>query len=225
MKKVFPLLAVFAIVGLFVSACGAPPPLKSDTYLNDASLVAATQDAACTPPCFHTITVGKTTYTDAVTKVKADTAFKDVQTNDNPPQAAWSGANGDVCCQMSADPATGLINALLTKVKPVMTAKQVIDKYGKPDYTSPLDYSPDEVAVALIYTKLGLIAWVSPGKPDSTLSETTPVVAVLYFDPKDAKSIVETGTLNAWNGFQSYVSYKNATPIVTPKVTLTPGSQ
>src|SRR4051812_19240349 len=88
MRKALPLLAVFVIASLVLSACGSPPPLKSDKYLDDTSLVNPPAD--CAPPCWRGITVGKTTFTDAVTKVKGDAAFKDVQSNDKPPQALWS---------------------------------------------------------------------------------------------------------------------------------------
>src|SRR3954471_19155346 len=64
MKKGFPLVVVFIVVSLFVSACGSPPPLKSDKYLGDTSLVSG--DASCAPPCFRGITVGKTTFSDAL---------------------------------------------------------------------------------------------------------------------------------------------------------------
>src|SRR5262249_36830838 len=89
MKKASVLITAFCILAVFVAACGAPPPLKSDKYLNDTSLI-ATEDAECGSPCFHGIIPGKTTFADALSKVKADSAFTNVQSNDNPPSAGWS---------------------------------------------------------------------------------------------------------------------------------------
>jgi hypothetical protein len=222
MKKGFPLVAVFIVVSLLVSACGSPPPLKSDKYLADTSLVSG--DASCAPPCFRGITVGKTTFSDALSMVKADTSYKDVQSTDKAPfQAAWAAKDGEMCCQMSANEA-GLINAILVRTKPTMTIKQVIDKYGKPDYVATTDYSEEEALLGLIFTKPGLIIWVTPGNKSSTLKETDPVVAVLYSDPNDMQKLIETGTLQGWNGYQPYEAYKTQTPVVTPKYTLTPGS-
>src|SRR5262245_45546196 len=121
MRKAFPLIAILLAFSLLVSACGAPPPLKSTKYLKDTSLLT---ENPCAPPCFHGITVGQTTFTDALSKIKADQTYANVQSQDKPPQAAWAAAGGDGCCQLSADADTGLVNAVLIKVTPDMTIKQ-----------------------------------------------------------------------------------------------------
>src|SRR5215813_11047872 len=138
MKKVSVLITALGILALFAAACGAPPPLKSDKYLHDTSLV-ATEDAACASPCFHGIIPGTTTFTDALNKVKADSAFTNVQTNDTPPGAGWSVAgSGEACCQMTAKDKESPIDALVAKVAPNVTLQQVIDKFGQPKYTFPV---------------------------------------------------------------------------------------
>ena len=220
MRKAFLPIAALLAVGLLASACGPLPPLKSDKYLSDDSLV--TQNP-CAPPCFRGITVGQTTFTDALAKVKADSSFANVQNQDKPPQAAWAAAGGDGCCHMSADPDSGLINAVLIKVTPKMTIKQVIDKYGPPEYVTWVDYAPpQEVALGLVFQKTGIVTWVSPADANATLKETDPVVVVLYLDPKDFTKLLDTATLQAWNGYMAYQTYKAATPVITPRVTVTP---
>src|SRR5688572_17761603 len=76
------------------------PPLKSESYLEDMSLI---EQEPCGPPCFQGITVGQTTFMDALSKVKGNKTFSHVQSQDHPPHAAWSTAGGVPCCQMSAD--------------------------------------------------------------------------------------------------------------------------
>ena len=49
-----------------------------------------------------------------------------------------------------------------------------------------------------------------------------PVVVVLYLAPGDFPNLLATATLQGWNGFLPYKTYKDATPIVTPRVTVTP---
>jgi hypothetical protein len=220
MRKALQLSAALLALALIVSACGPLPPLKSEKYLNDNSFVTGNP---CAPPCFHNIVLGQTTFTDALSKVKADPAFANVQNQDKPPSAAWSAVNGDACCQMSADPDTGIVNAVLIKTTPKTPIKDVIAKYGQPDYVTWVDYSPPEqVALGLVFKTAGLVTWVSPTDANASLQETDPIVVVLFLDPKDFNKLLDTATLQAWNGFRPYPEYKAATPVITPRITLTP---
>ncbi len=222
MRKAFLILPLMIVASLALSACSPPPPLRSDKYLKDQSLLSADP---CGPPCFQGITVGQTTYVDGLAKVKASSSFSNVQTQDaqqgKPAQAAWSTAGGEACCQMTSDE-KGIVNAVLIKVAPNVTAGQLIEKYGKPDYITNVDYSAQEVALALIFKKTGTVAWVTPGDPNSTLKESDPVVVALYLNPDDFPKLLDAATLQGWNGFLPYATYKNATPVITPRVTATP---
>ncbi len=123
---------------------------------------------------------------------------------------------------MTADQ-SGSIDAVVAKVAPHMTLQQVIDKYGQPKYTFPVDYTSDEVAVAVIYPDNGLVVWVSPGNASSTVDGNAKVVIVLYFNPKEwTTKYLPTGELQAWAGFQPYKNYQSATPVITPAITPTP---
>src|SRR5262249_33308305 len=134
MRKLFVKSAALLLVGLILASCSPPPPLKSEKYLKDTSLLTPAP-SGCADPCFHGITPGVTTFTDAVAKIKADTAFSDVQTQDKPPAASWSAADTkEACCQLSANPETGLVNAVLVKVAPKMTVKDVMGKYEDPKF-------------------------------------------------------------------------------------------
>jgi hypothetical protein len=220
MKRLF-LPAVLFFVGLLLAGCGSPPPLVSDRYLNDSSLITGNP---CSAPCFQDITVGKTTFADALTLIRNNALFKDVQSQDNPPQAAWNAANGEQCCQMTANAQTGIVDALLIRVAPVMTVGEVIAKYGEPPYVSvlPQDYSETETALGLIYPEQGNVLWVMPGNAQSTLEATDPVVIVLYLNPAEFDRLLETAQLNGWLGYVSVAEYRAAPPILTPRVTPTP---
>src|SRR5215813_13781489 len=142
MRKASSSVILFVILSIALGACGSPPPLKSDKYLADTSLLS---QQPCAPPCFQDITAGKTTFTDALDTVKKKTdLFSNVQSQDKPPQAVWSTKDGETCCQIVADETTGIVDIILVRVKPTMTVQQVIDKYGKPAYVSAVDYTPDE---------------------------------------------------------------------------------
>lgn len=217
-KKPLVMLSLLIVASVTLSACSPPPPLVSSKYLNDTSLIT---DKPCAAPCFQNITVGQTTYTAAVGLLKANALFSNVQSQDNPAQADWSTTGGDACCQMTADD-KGVVNALLVKLAPNITTKQLIDKFGTPKYVTNVDYSAQEVALALIFPDKGVVAWVSPGDPTSTLKETSPVVVALYLNPANFDNLLATATLQAWNGYLSYNQYRTATPVITPRVTATP---
>ena len=80
---------------------------------------------------------------------------------------------------MTADE-KGLVNAILVKLAPNVTAKQLIGQLGNPKYVTGVDYTAQEVALALIFPNKGVVAWVSPGDAASTLKESNPVVVALY---------------------------------------------
>jgi hypothetical protein len=198
-----------------------PPPLKSDAYLHDNSLIS--QDS-CGPLCFRGITINETTYFDAVTKIKADPLFSNVQIQYNPLQAAWSTKDGVGCCQLTSDQTTGLVNYIVVRTAPIMSLGDVIAKYGEPPYTSVStdDYSPDEVALGLVYPKTGNVIWIMPGNVNSNVTASSPVVMVSYFDPRSFDGLLVTATLEGWLGYKPYRVYKAAPPVLTPRVTLTP---
>jgi len=217
MKKAL-LPAVLILFGLILAGCGSPPPLRSDKYLDDQSFLT---QKPCGSPCYQNITLGQTTFADAVTKVKANPLFSDVQTQDNPPQASWKTAGGELCCQMQAND-KGIVFNLLIRLAPKITTKQIVDVYGPPDYVLPQDYTDDEVALGLVYPKLGNVVWVVPGNASSTLAESSPAVLLLYIDPANFSDAIAVATLQGWAGYKEYKAYKQFTPVVTPRVTLTP---
>jgi len=227
----FALLTLLIVASLSLAACSPPPPLVSSKYLNDNSLITgkSASGADCVAPCFQDVTVGQTTFSDAVAKIKANKLFSSVQTQDssssNPATATWNTAAGEACCQMSAND-KGLVDVILIKYAPdaQVTADALIKKFGDPKYVSGTDYSSTEVAVALIFPTQGLISWVSPGDATSTLQPTNPMVVATYLNPARFSDLLKTATLQGWNGYLSYQVYRTATPIITPQVTPTKAS-
>lgn len=200
-----------------------PPSLKSSKYLNDLSLIKL-DPPSCLTPCFHGIIPGKTTFNDAVDKLKSDKAFSDIQVNDHPLSAGWSAASsGEACCQMTANQ-SGIVDALVVKVAANMTLRQVIYKYGQPQYAFPVDYTTNEVALAAVYPDRGIVVWVSPGGKASYVDGNARVVIILYFAPADWETKYKpSAELQAWAGYKAYQNYQSATPVITPAITETLG--
>jgi hypothetical protein len=216
-----PLLALIGV--LFLAGCSAPPPLRADNYLNDQSLLT---DQPCAAPCFQGITPGVTTFADAVALLQNNAAFTNVQsrekTDQNPPVVQWSTAGNQPCCQLVANPDTNIVESIFINVAPSMNLGQVIEKYGEPEYVFPADYSNEEVILGLLYPEAGHVTFVVPGNADSSIDANDPVVLVLYQAEESFTRQLELSALQGWNGFQTYQTYKAATPVITPLYTLTP---
>ena len=213
---------VLLVGGLVLASCAPPPPLRSDKYLDDTSLISG---QPCETPCYQGITVGTTTFADAVSMVKANAAFNDVQnkdaTSDQPAAAVWSSTSGEQCCQMIAD-AKGLVESITLRLAPKTTIGQIIEKYGEPKYTFSTEYTQDEAVIQLLYPEKGLVLLVVPGDANSSLEAGDPVVAVIYLDPARFEDLIKEATLQGWAGYQTFKVYKDATPIVTAVPSLTP---
>lgn len=221
MKKAFSMLVLFLVASVLLAACTPPPPLKSDKYLQDTSLISGTP---CAPPCFQGITVGLTTFSDAETLLKNNALFSNVQKQDSsgrPPLATFNTKAGEAIGQLTAND-KGVVDALLVKLAPGVTTEQVIAKYGDPKYVTGIDYSQTEVALALIFPDKGIVAWVAPGDANATLKPTDPVVVVLYIAPDGFPKLLETAELRGFAGYIAYATYKSNTPVITPRITSTP---
>lgn len=216
-------IILLLVGGLVLASCSPPPPLRSDKYLNDTSLITG---KPCDIPCYQGITVGQTTFADAVSMVKSNAAFKDVQnrdaTSDQPAAAVWSSASsGEQCCQMISD-SKGLVESITLRLAPNMTIGQVIEKLGEPQYTFSTEYTDEEAVIQLLYPEKGIVLLVVPGDANSSLEAGDPAVAVIYLDPVRFKDLIKEATLQGWAGYQTFKVYKDATPIVTAVPSATP---
>ncbi|MBX3064994.1 MAG: hypothetical protein KF726_18580 [Anaerolineae bacterium] len=221
-KRLVPAAAIL-IVGLLLASCSPPPPLISQNYLKDTSLISG---QPCDAPCYQNITVGKDTFVDAVNKIKANTMFKDVQTkdatSDQPAVAVWSTVDsGEQCCQMIAR-TDGVVESITLRLAPQSTVGQVIDKFGEPPYTFSASYTDTESVIQLLYPTHGLLILVVPGDANSSLEAGDPVVAAIYLDPERYDQLVKEATLQGWAGYVSFTQYLTLTPIVTPIASATP---
>jgi peptidylprolyl isomerase len=213
--KTINMVAVCALVLFLLVLAGntlaqGAPPLKSDKYLDDTSVVSG---EPCGPPCWNNITPGKTNFTDAVTIVQGDKRFSNVQAQGK--QLSWATAGGEACCQINADD-KGIVSVIQLRTTPKITVKQLLDKYGNPQYTTSVDYSAQEVAIALIYPKNGLVAWITPGNGGSSVAAESPMILAVYLAPDQFDTLVKTTPLTGWAGFVPYSTFKAATPVITP---------
>jgi hypothetical protein len=219
-------MAALLLLSVMLAGCaGAPAPLVSAKYLEETSLASG---QPCSAPCFQGITLGETKFDEALKLVKENTLFTELQSQDSPPAAVWKAAKGgENCCQLTADPDSKIVNSIVVRLaSPGIDVAALIAKQGDPAYVVPLsqEVSATETALGMVYPAVGLVAWAMPGDAASTLDATDPVVVAIYVDPKEMETFLASVPLQGWAGYKTYNEYRSATPIVTPRITVTPSN-
>lgn len=233
------MLGIIALV-LLVAACAPPPELRDQNLLADSSLLnarpeqtpqagAGTTSAACTAPCWHDITPGKTRWADALVKIQDDPAFQVEEPKQDDKSKTiglvWSPKGGTQCCQMVAEDGE-TVNLIFLRTRPDHTVGEVIAKQGEPKYAVGTPFSDDQAIVNLVYPEVPMLIFVfAAGEAKGEISRSSEVIGVLYTTPKDMDLFMKTNFLHNWQGYKPYSAYKNGDGVefdITPSVTLTP---
>ncbi|NPV66805.1 MAG: hypothetical protein HPY64_06635 [Anaerolineae bacterium] len=222
--KMLPLL----LLGLLVlgAGCLPQPTLRSDLFLDDTSVVTG---EPCAAPCWRNITPGETSWTEAIEIIRADDSLSDPEVNTEEQgvvQALWQKAGSNqYCCRLLADSENDPVSYVFLALSPRTIVDSVISAHGDPTYVTTFQFTDAESVVQLIYPEVPMVVSVLVGDAQSSLLANSTVVAVLYMSPEEMALILDTTELQAWAGYQSYSAYSQATPVVTPRVTLTPPPQ
>ncbi len=218
-KQMFLLLPLLL---LLTAACLPQPTLRSELFLDDRSLITG---EPCGAPCWNGITPGETLWPDALDVIENDETFSGLDTNSEGGfvQAAWQKAgSGQFCCRIIADDENSPVSFLFLALSPDIIVDEVLDVYGEPQYVTTFRFTDEEAVIQLVYPDIPMAVSVLVGTPDASLLANSEVVAVLYMSPEEMSLILDTSELQAWEGYQPYLTYEESTPVVTPRVTLTP---
>lgn len=210
---------------ILAAGCLPQPTLRSDLFLDDQSLISG---EPCAPPCWNGIVPGETSFVDAISALTADDArFTDPEqsTDGGILQAAWQKAgSGQYCCRVVAgeNDQNSPVSYIFLALSPHIIVDQVIDRYGEPEYVTAFQFTDSEAVIQLVYPEVPMAVTVLVGDPTASLVTNSDVVAVLYMAPEEMELILDTSELQAWNGYQPYAIYAEATPVLTPRITMTP---
>lgn len=216
----FVLLAIPML--LLLAACLPQPTLRSELFLEDDSLLTG---EPCEAPCWRGIVPGETLYEDVSGIITADEGLDglDDSTEEGLLQAVWQKAGSNqYCCRAIADEDDGVVSYLFLALAPNMIVNDVLERYGDPQYVTTFEFTDTEVVVQLVYVDIPMVVSVLVGDANSSLMANSEVVATLYMSTEEMNLVLESTEMQGWNGYQSYVTYRDATPVVTPRVTLTP---
>ena len=227
MKRSIRILVMMIPLVLLVAACMPEPTLRSDLFLDDDSLITG---EPCAAPCWHGITPGETTWTEANAIVSADTGFEGIETNaeSGMQQAVWQKTgSGQYCCRLIAEEAEDatISYVFLALSSPRIIVDNVLDVHGDPTYVTTFPFTSTESVVQLIYPDVPMVVSALVGDSNSSLLANSDVVAVLYMDQAEMDLILQTTELKAWAGYQTYGTYDQGTPVITPAITLTPAPE
>lgn len=208
---------------LLITACAPPPNLRDDTLLQDTSLITG---EPCAAPCFRGITPGETSWRDAITVIEDDPNFANLQTQTDEAsdaiQAAWQQGDNQVCCQMASEDGN-TVSLVFLRTAPVMDMGDVAEVFGEPDYLIGSEFTEDQAIISVVYPDVPMVLYVFiEGAEVGTLSETSEIIGVLYLTEAEMENLINTTSLHAWEGYQSYQDYDSGEFEVTPSITLTP---
>jgi hypothetical protein len=201
MKSRF-LLPLCLVVWLLASACAPAPQLLNDAYLNDTSFVSGDP---CEAPCWQTLIVGESAWGLAQDFIMNNADFTVVTNNrDRNTGEAWiefAYQDGPVCCRVyTATQET--LSSIYLLLSPQTTVKDIVERYGEPQFISAQAKTPDQSILALVYSDLSFVVYVfADNLSDSQINEDSQVIGVAYHAPSEMETVLQTETLFAWIGY------------------------
>lgn len=203
----------FAIV---VSACAPAPEVRNDRYLQDNSFI--TGDP-CEAPCWRGITPGETSWNDAVILVQDDPTLNDFEERADDESdsigAIWGQADGDRCCQMFTEDGEN-VEFIILQTAPNEDLETVLEVHGDPEYVIGETFSGDQGIMTLFYTETPMIIYAFVEGEAGELTAQSEIVGFAYMTPENMDVLLESGELQAWEGYQTYQYYAESEPEITP---------
>jgi len=181
---------------------GQPEPtLLNNNWLDDDSILTS---EPCGVPCWQNITPGETALSDAITTVEqlVNATILDEGANG----FTFSIETEEVCCQIGSQDGS-VVNTIFLQLAPTNTLGELIENHGEPNFVTGEPFTDSEYIMTLFYADLNLAVYVIVDGADGQLSEESPMISVIYTDDELMANVVESGTLQAWDGFLTYNDY------------------
>lgn len=195
-------------------------PLLTDTFLADTSLV---ENDPCVAPCWRGITVGETSWDDAIGILENDAQLSDLEMDLNELTGeivlTFRQIDGDPCCLIYTKDGDK-VDQILLQLAPDNTLGDVIGNLGAPSYFNGTEIDPSQAAASLYYPDRQLIVYAFvEGANRGVITEKSEIFAALYMTVEDMQTLIETTSLIAWHGYNSYRGYLSQPFAVTPVAT------
>lgn len=211
------LTLVLTALLLVLAACAPSQELRNDLFLNDNSLTQ--RDAECAAPCWRGITPGLTEWSAAISILEDQTDLADIKVESNQESGevavTFQRKDGVPCCLLySKDGA--LVDQMLLQLAPQNTLGAVTAALGEPLYFNGTEVDEKQAAAALFYPERGLVVYAFVEGNTGSLSATSEVFAALYLAESDMRQVMQTSTLQAYDGYKAFSDYLDDTPALTP---------
>jgi hypothetical protein len=204
------------VVWLLASACAPSPQLRNDAYLNDTSFVSGDP---CEAPCWQNLIAGESAWGLAQDLITNNADYTVVtNTRDRNTGEAWiefAYQDGPVCCRVYTSTQETLSSVYLL-LSPQNTVKDVIERYGEPQFITAQAKTPDQSIVTLVYSDLSFVVYVfAENLSENQINEDSQIIGVAYHAASEMETVLQTETLFSWSGY-GMLGDILAQPEVTP---------
>jgi len=201
MKRCY-MLPLFIVVWLVVSGCSPSPQLRNDAYLNDSSLVSGDP---CEAPCWQSLIAGESAWGLAQDLIANNADYTAItNSRDRNTGEAWiefAYQNGPVCCRVYSRTQETLSSVYLL-LSPQNTVKEVVERYGEPQFITAQEETPDQSYLALVYRDLSFVLYVfADNLSEAQITEDSQVIGVAYHAQSEMEILLQSQTVFSWNGY------------------------
>jgi hypothetical protein len=128
--------------------------------------------------------------------------------------------DGPVCCRLYSRTQETLSSVYLL-LSPQNTVKEVLERYGEPQFITAQAETPDQSIVALVYNDLSFVVYVfAENLVESQLNDDSRVIGVAFHAPSEMVTVLQTETLFAWIGYGTLGDI-----LAQPEVTQAPATE
>lgn len=191
--------------------------LRNEGFLIDETLFIT--DESCSLPCWRGIKPGATVWNEAVAILQDQADLTEIRVEDNTQTGekavTFQRVGGIPCCLLYS--ATGeVIEQILLQLSSTYRLETVIESLGEPLYFNGVEVDETQAVAALFYPARDIVIYAFVAGTEGDLMPESEVFAILILAPSDMQEVLNTSTLQAYDGYKSFADYMDDEPVLTP---------
>lgn len=191
--------------------------LLNEKFLIDETIFTTNEN--CSLPCWRGIRVGVTEWSTAIAILEDESDLSDinVELNSESGEGAitFQRVDGVPCCLLYSEDVQ-VVDQILLQLSPIHTLETIIEFLGEPTYFNGTEVDETQAAAALFYPERNSVIYVFVEGEQGDLMPTSEIFAVLLLSSDDMQQVLNTSTLQAYDGYKSFADYMDDEPVLTP---------